>query len=380
MSNELSLFRDVGEFATTTPRIRLAKPELGDEELRAVQKVFRSGRLTGGPMTEEFEVAFAARHHVEHAVAFASGTVALDALYLALGIGSGDEVIVPSMTFISTVTSVLHVGATPVFADIEPSTLTLDPVDVYTKTTPRTRAIVAVHYGGQPAHLDELSRVASSVGAVLLEDAAEAHGATYKNHPVGGLARAAMFSFTPTKNITTGEGGMVTTNDGELARHLRLLRNHGQVAPYDHAFVGSNWRMTEIQAAIGTVQLGKLDGILARKQHNARLMHERLSGIPGVILPTTLADRTHTYMLYTLQISHERDLLLHRMNDLGIEARIYFPPAHLQQAVRRLHLPRPSVPTTEEVARRIMSVPFHASLTGEELNEVIECITDFMSG
>src|SRR5438552_798165 len=182
------------------PRIQLARPDVGTDELEAIKVALFSGVLTNGPQTAAFETAFARRHEVAHAVAFANGTVALAAVYLALGIGPGDEVIVPSMTFISSGTSVLHVGATPVFAEVTEDTFNLDPDDVQTRITPRTRAILAVHYGGQPADLFELGSIARDAGAVLIEDAAEAHGASYRGRPVGGFGQAAMFSFTPTKN------------------------------------------------------------------------------------------------------------------------------------------------------------------------------------
>src|SRR5664280_2414694 len=252
--------------------VRLAKPALGDEELQAVRDVFESGTLTNGPRTAQFEQAFIRRHGTAYGVAFANGTVALAAMYLACDIGPGDEVIVPSLTFISSATSVLHVGATPVFAEILPGTFDLDPADVRSRITARTKAILVVHYGGQPAAMDELRAIARDAGVLLLEDAAEAHGAAYRGRPVGGLGAAAMFSFTPTKNITTGEGGIVTTDDAELAHAMRLLRNHGQGELYQHLALGYNWRITEMQASMGIVQLGRLDGIVARKRVNAQWM------------------------------------------------------------------------------------------------------------
>jgi perosamine synthetase len=305
-------------------------------------------------------------------VAFANGTVALQAMYLAAGIGPGDEVVVPSMTFISTATSVLHVGATPVFADVDPETYDLDPADVARRITPRTKAIVAVHYGGQPADVDELRAVADGCGALLFEDAAEAHGAAYKGRPVGGLGAASMFSFTPTKNITTGEGGMVLTDDADLAEALRLLRNHGQSALYQHTVLGYNWRMTEMQAAMGVVQTGRLDGILERKRANAVRMGQLLADVPGVRPPVVRPDRDHVYMLYTtvLDAGIDRDAVLKRMLDMGIEARVYFPPAHRQPVFAATGGPAAVLPVTEDLARRMLSLPFHSRLSSDELAEV----------
>jgi perosamine synthetase len=286
---------------------------------------------------------------------------------LGLGIGPGDEVIVPSMTFISSATSVLHVGATPVFADVLPDTFNLDPRDVLRRMTPRTRAILAVHYGGQPADMTELSDLAQDAGILVLEDAAQAHGASYRGQPVGGLGKAAMFSFTPTKNITTGEGGMVTTHDGDLAAQLRLLRNHGQTSLYQHAILGYNWRMTEMQAAMGKVQLGRLDNIIMRKRENASAFGQRLRGIRGVTPPAAQPDREHVYMLYTTLLDSGRDATRDAMLAAGVEVRLYFPPAHLQPVFAER---RADLPVTEDLSRRMLSLPFHARLTDGEFEEV----------
>jgi perosamine synthetase len=301
---------------------------------------------------------------VPFAVAFANGTVALSAMYLALGIGPGDEVVVPSLTFVSSATSVLHVGGTPVFADIDSETFNLDPLDVAKRITKRTKAVLAVHYGGQPADMDGLRQVAEDANVILLEDAAQAHGATYRGRSVGSLGRAAMFSFTPTKNITTGEGGMVTTSDESLAGNLRLLRNHGQTGVYHHAVLGFNWRLTEMQAAIGEVQLRKLDGILERKRANADRLSKLLGDVPGVRLPVQLPDREHVFMLYTLYL-RDRDLMIGELHAAGIEARVYFPPVHKQPIFASSTT---DLPITDEVSRHILSLPFHSRLSTADLN------------
>ena len=359
------------DFTTDRRGIRLARPDLGEPELAAINEVFRSGILTDGPATVAFENAFAALHQVEHAIAFANGTVALAGIYLGLDIGTGDEVIVPSMTFISTATSVLHVGATPVFADIEPDTFNLDPADVARRITPATKAIVAVHYGGQPADLDGLAAVARDAGILLIEDAAEAHGATYQDRPVGGFGTAAMFSFTPTKNITTGEGGMVTTNDGDLAHRLRLLRNHGIESPGCHTQVGYNWRLTEMQAAIGTEQLTKLPAILERKRNHARRLTDLLEPVAGVTPPTVRPECGHVFMLYTLLVDDGRDELLAALLGQQIEAKVYFPPAHRQPIFAPYG---GELPVTDEVAPRMISVPIHAQLLPSEIDTIAAAI------
>lgn len=352
-------------------RIRLARPDVGEEELAAVSEVLNSGILTNGPATRGFEKAFAQRHQVQHAVAFANGTVALSAMYIGLGIGPGDEVIVPSLTFISTATSVLHVGATPIFADVDVDTFNVDSVDVCRKLGPRTRAVVAVHYGGQPADLAELRTITDEAGIHLLEDAAEAHGASYRGRPVGGHGTAGMFSFTPTKNITTGEGGMVTTDNGDLADHLRLLRNHGQTGQYRHEYLGWNWRLSELQSALGRSQMAKLEAILSRKRSNAVWLTERLAAIPGVRPPVVRPDRDHVYMLYTVLLDTDRDLVMQRLVADGIEARLYFPPAHRQPVFSSVST---SLPVTDDVSSRMLSLPFHSRLTTNELGVIADAL------
>lgn len=357
--------------ARPAPRIRLARTTTGEEEVQAVRKVLESGILTNGPRTADFERAFADRHGTAHAVAFANGTVALAAMLLALDVGPGDEVIVPSMTFISTATSVLHVGASPVFADVDPQTFNLAAEDVRRRITPRTKAVLAVHYAGQPADMGALQEVCDEADVVLLEDAAQAVGALWDGRSAGSLGRMAMFSFTPTKNITTGEGGLVTTQDADLAARMRLLRNHGQTALYRHDVLGWNWRLTEMQSAIGVVQLGRLDGILERKRRSAAWMTSRLSGVLGVTPPYHDPRTEPVHMLYTVLLEQRRDDVLAGMNDAGIEARLYFPPAHRQAVFSANEV---GLPITEDLATRMLSLPMHSQLTESELADIADTV------
>jgi perosamine synthetase len=352
-------------------RIGLARPDVGEEEIEAVSRVLRTPILTNGPETAAFEREFADLHQAEHGVAFANGTVALVGLFAALGIGPGDEVIVPSLTFVSSATSILYAGATPVFADVDPDTFNLDPADVARRLNPRVKCILAVHYGGQPADLAELSALATDAGAVLLEDAAEAHGARYRGRHVGTWGVAGMFSFTPTKNITTGEGGMVITGDGELARKLRLLRNHGQVSSYEHAILGCNWRLSEMQSAMGRAQTAKLPAILARKRTLAAELDRLLDPVTGVQAPITRGDRDHVHMLYTVTLAAtdaaRRDAVIDDLAQQGIESRVYFPPAHRQP----IFIDQPAdLPVTDDVAGRILSLPMHSLLGPNEMADV----------
>jgi perosamine synthetase len=358
------------------PRIRLAFPDVGDEEIEAVTRVLRGHVLTNGPETRAFEQEFARYHGAEHGVGFANGTVALTAMYAGLGIGPGDEVVVPSLTFVSSATSVVLAGATPVFTEVDPDTFNLDPADVARRLTPRTKAILAVHYGGQPADMAELQALADDTGVVLLEDAAEAHGANYRGRHVGTWGRAAMFSFTPTKNITTGEGGMVLTGDSALAERLRLLRNHGQTDLYVHEFLGNNWRITEMQAAMGRAQVAKLDGILARKRSVARCLDEGLRAVPGVQPPVVRADRDHVYMLYTVKFSGGtavRDQVVATAAERGIETRVYFPPAHRQPVFAGVEA---DLPVTDDLAGRILSLPAHSRLTPAEVDDILAAVAE----
>ncbi|RAG85768.1 hypothetical protein DN069_09675 [Streptacidiphilus pinicola] len=362
-------------------RIRLASPDLGEEEVDAVRRVMRSGVLTNGPENEAFGREFADRHKAAFGVTFCTGTAALAAMLLAEGIGPGDEVIVPSMTFIATATSVCHVGATPVFADIDPQTFNLDPMSVAARITPRTRAVLTVHYAGQPGDLDGLAQVCAEQGVVLLEDAAQAAGAEYRGRPVGTFGHSAMFSFTPTKNITTGEGGLVLTDDPGVAARLRLLRNHGQTRLYRHEILGHNWRLTEIQAAIGRVQLRRLDGILERKLAIAETLNGRLAGLGGLTTPQQTPDARGTWLIYTCLLPGIRDRVLADLLGQGIEARIYFPPVHQQPVFAGFGdgtvlgtRSAPELPVTDRVAQDMLSFPVHHRLSESEVTEIAEAV------
>jgi perosamine synthetase len=262
-----------------------------------------------------------------------------------------------------------------VFADIRPDTFTLDVDDVTRRLTSETRAVVAVHYGGQAADLAELRALADDAGIALLEDAAEAHGATYRGAPVGAAGAMAMFSFTPTKNITTGEGGMVTTDDGDLAHKLRLLRNHGQTTVDRHEVLGFNWRLSEMQAAIGTVQLSKLDDVLTRKRQQAARLTETLASAPRITPPHVADDRDHVFMLYTVLIEGGRDRVAAGLADAGIETRTYFPPAHRQPVFPGVEV---DLPVTDWAYERMLSLPAHLGLSDAELDEVAKRVVDLV--
>lgn len=363
-------------------KIPMANPNIGEEEARAVYEVVKSGWLNEGKKVEEFETNFAEYIGTKHAVAFFNGTVALHAVLHALGIKNGDEVIVPSFTFISTANSVLFTGAKPVFADIDENTFNISPEDIANKITNKTKAIIPVHYAGQSADMKELMELAEDHNLYLIEDAAEAHGAEYANKKVGSFGTAAMFSFTPTKNITTGEGGMITTNDSDLAKNLRIIKNHGQIEQYNHVVLGYNYRMTEMQGAIGIEQLKKLPDIILKKQHNQQYLTNKLSQIKGIIPPYVSPNCNHVYMIYSIMIDEElieieRDQLIVKLHENGISSKIYFPPAHTQTLYKNLGY-EVSLPITEKVYRKILSLPCYSKLNINELDYMIKTIKEII--
>ncbi len=356
--------------------ISLTYPDVGEDEAKAVYDVVMSGWLHEGKNVRLFEQNFAKYCGADHAVAFFNGTVALHATLYAYGIGPGDEVIVPSFTFISTANCVRHAGAKAVFADIDPQTYCIDPNDIARQITPTTKAIIPVHYGGQPADMSAISDLAEDRDLILIEDAAEAHGALHHKKSVGTWGDAAMFSFTPTKNITTGEGAIVTTNDSVIEKKLRLIKDHGQIDKYLHVMLGYNYRMTEMQGAIGIVQLKKLDAILQRKQSIANRFNSGLKDIGVFTLPYVMKHNTHTYMLYTIRVNDgiDRNKVMKKLTSFGIQSKVYFPPVHTQPCYANIGYGRVSLPVTESVAREVFSIPCHSRLKGNEINYIIESL------
>jgi len=359
--------------------ISLASPNIGEEEARAAYDVVKSGWLNEGKKVEIFEKNFAEYIGTKYGIAFFNGTVALHSVLAALNLKQGDEVIVPSFTFISTANSVIFTGAKPVFADIDEHTFNISPDDVNEKISNRTRAIIPVHYGGQSADMKQLCEIADDKKLLLIEDAAEAHGATYQNRKVGSFGNAGMFSFTPTKNITTGEGGIITTNDKKLNDRLRLLKNHGQSSLYHHIILGYNYRMTEMQAAIGIEQLKKLNGIILSKQKNQEYLTKKLSSIKCLTPPVVPADRKHVYMLYTIKIDEKstglsRDAFMQNLIEKGIMTKIYFPPVHMQPYYKEIGYSNEKLPVTEKIYNMVCSLPCHSKLTKLEMDYIVDTI------
>jgi len=358
--------------------IPYAMPYITEEDAQAVYKVVLEKRLSQGVYVERFEKEFSRYVGAKEGVAVTNGTAALHLVLAALEIGPGDEVIVPSFSFISTANVVLYQGAKPVFADIDPLTLNIDPNSVREKLSEKTRAIIAVHYAGHPAEMDELKEISEENGLFLIEDAAEAHGSIYKGKIVGSLGHAACFSFYPNKNMTTGEGGMITTNDEELAEKIRMLRSHGQHEQFRYKYIGFNYRMTDIQAALGLVQLKRLEWVLARKIEKARYYTRRIEELEFVRPPYEAPYVRHTYMFYTVQFKSRelRDKAIELYEREGIETRCAFdPPIHLQPVYIRLFgYSRGYLPNTEKASDTVLSLPLFVEITGKEQDKVLEVL------
>jgi perosamine synthetase len=328
--------------------------------------VLASGSLVQGERVAEFEQSFARYHGAEHGVATSSGTTALIAALMAQGIGSGDDVVVPSFSFVATATAVLFVGARPVFADIDPRTFCLSVEAAARAVTPRTKAIMPVHLFGHPADLPAFRRLCDDRGLLLFEDAAQAHGAAIAGRPVGGWGTGA-FSFHASKNITTMEGGMVLTDDAGVAARLRLVRQHGMRKGYVHETLGANFRLTELAAAIGSVQLGRLAAWQRTRTENARFYDRSLR---GVVTPFVTEGVVHAFHQYTVRVPAplDRDRVALELNARGIEARVYYPRAVHEQAAlgTRSDLDGALLPETARAVREVLSLPVHPGITVEE--------------
>ena len=359
----------------STP-ILMAHPRLSQEAIAAAVRVLRSGDLAQGREVAAFEDEFAALVEDRHCVAVNSGTTALWLSLLALGVGSGDEVITTAFTFGATAAAVRLTGATVVFADIDPSTLCLDPDATAAAITPHTAAIIPVHLFGHPAPMHRFTTVAERHSLALVEDAAQAHAASLHGRPAGAWGDVAAFSFYPTKNMTAIEGGMITTADPALARVARQLRNQGMSSPYHYDIVGTNGRMSDVSAAIARAELAELPARnAARRRHATRLNHG-LADLPGITTPTQQPGAIHVFHQYALRV-HDGATRRATMQDMltrrGIGNAVHYPvPLHRSRAYRsRVHLPR-----TETAATQVLSLPVHPALSDTDLDRIITTVTD----
>ena len=363
-------------------RIQMASADLDESDVEAVLGVLRTGRLALGPKITEFEHAIGDYVGVRHAIAVSSGTAALHLIVKALGVTAGDEVLVPSFTFAASVNALLYEGARPVFVEIERDTYNLDPEDLERKITPRTRAIMAVDVFGHPADWDAIQHVAGRHGLTIIDDSCEALGACYKGVKLGRFGAAAAFAFYPNKQITTGEGGVIVTNDDETARLCRSLSNQGRGemgAWLEHDRLGYNYRLDEMSAALGVSQLCRIEEFLAKRERVARRYGERLARFDWVRPPAVRADVRMSWFVYVVTLAEglDRDVVMRRMEARGVPARGYFSPVHLQPYVRqRFGTKGGELPLTESVARRTVALPFHNNLSDAHVEEVVAALAE----
>lgn len=371
-----------GEIGTKYPPIPYARQLIDEADIEAVIEVLLSDWLTTGPKVEEFEQAFADFVGAKHAVAVSSGTAALHAAMYAANIGAGDEVIVPPMTFVATVNAVVFQGGTPVFSDVEEDTLLLNPRIVEEKITSRTKAIIAVDYAGQPCDYDVLRTIAEKHGLILVADACHALGARYKGRNVGTLADLTIFSFHPVKHITTGEGGMITTDDSMLVERMRRFRNHG--INYDHASrseqgtwyyemtdLGYNYRITDFQCALGLSQLRKLPLFLERRLEIAQIYDRELASLDSIKPLSASPDVTHSYHLYVIRVQ-ERDSIFAFLRRKGVGVNVHYIPVHLHPFYRqRFGTGEGLCPASEAAYEGILSLPIFPEMSDQEVERVV---------
>jgi dTDP-4-amino-4,6-dideoxygalactose transaminase len=357
--------------------INIAKPMIGEEEKQAVLEVLDSGILAQGPRVKAFEEAFAAMCGVKYAVATSSGTTALHVALLAHGIGAGDEVITTPFTFIASANSILYTGAKPVFVDIDPATYNIDPRLIEAAVTPKTRAIMPVHLFGLSCDMDPILAVAEKYNLLVIEDACQSHGASYKGRRVGSFGTGT-FSLYPTKNITSAEGGMITTNDEKVAEECRVIRQHGMRRRYYHDELGFNFRMTDVHAAIGLAQIKKLERLNQARQNNAQYLSAHLR---GVVIPCVPEGSQHVYHQYTVRVQDgRRDALREYLHGNGVGSEVYYPvPVHKQTFYVEELGYRVTFPESERASKEVLSLPVHPALSQEDLKTITETVNAFMT-
>jgi perosamine synthetase len=370
---------------TVSPTIPISAIHLDDEVEHLVLEVIRSGHLAQGPMVERLEAAFSGLCDVSHAVAVSSGTTALVAALEALELESGDEVVTSPFTFVATVNAALEAGATVRFADIDPVTYTIAPEDLSRRLSGLTRAVIPVHLYGHPADMARIVPLAQSAGAAIVEDAAQALGATDEDRPIGSFGLGC-FSLYATKNVTTGEGGMITTDDDRLADRLRMLRNQGMRDRYEYVIPGHNYRLTDLQAALALPQMRHLTDITASRRHHASRLTKELSDVPGIVVPSIRDGASHVFHQYTVRVTSEarlgRDELARALVTSGVGNAVYYPkPVHAYECYRA-H-PRVRVepmPEAERAAAEVLSLPVHPLVSEHDLDQIIGTVRQVLGG
>ena len=373
-------------------KIPLFKIYWDKEDVSAVEKTIRRGMFwAGGPEIAEFEAKLALYLGVKYCLTFNSGTSALHAALLAYGIGPGDEVIVPSFTFIATANSPLFVGAKPVFADIEEVTCGLDAEDVEKKITPKTRAIIPIHYAGCPCLIEPLRDIARKHNLILIEDTAEALGAAVNGAKAGSLGDAGILSFCQNKTITTGEGGAIATNSAEIYDKMQLIRSHGRLEDkgsnyfssnnyMDYVMLGYNFRMPDINAALGMAQLAKLDKMCEWRRDCAAQYDKKLAGLENLIIPAPPQGFRHVYQMYTVKVRADlRDGLMKYLADKGIMSKVFFYPIHQTHFYKNVLKYDIRLPVTESVSNRVISLPMHPKLGKKEIETIAGHIAEYLT-
>ena len=373
-------------------KIPLFKIYWDEEDVGMMKQAIERGMHWAiGPNVEKFEEMLSRYVDTKYALVFNSGTSALQSVLLACGIGSGDEVLVPSFTFIATANAPLFVGAKPVFADIEDKTYGLDPEDVKRKITPRTKAIIPIHYGGCPCLITELRQIAKEHNLILIEDAAESLGATVGGKKGGSFGNAAILSFCSNKVITTGEGGAVVTSDREIYERLKLIRSHGRAenSDYfsstdymDYVALGYNFRMSDITAALGIAQLKKIDTVIEMRRRNAQMLSARLSRIADIEVPHPPGNFFHVYQMYTIRVKEgkeKRDALSAYLAEQGIMTKVYFHPAHQTHFYKNKLGYKCDLPITESLSRQVLTLPMYPALTEHEIDFIADQVATFFS-
>lgn len=370
---------------------------IDEEDIKAVEEVLRSDFLTTGPKVQEFEQCFARYVGTKYAVAVANGTAALHAACMAAGVGSGDEVITTPMTFAASANSVIYCGGKPVFADIRSDTYTIDPEDVEKKITKKTKAIIPVHYTGQPCDMDEIQKIAKRHGLTVIEDSAHALGACYKGRPVGSISDMSTFSFHPVKHITTGEGGMITTNNQTLYQKMKMFLSHGITRSsesmrwassdgwyYEQLFLGYNYRLTDIQSALGISQMKKLDDFIARRRHIAEMYNRGFADLKGIVLPFQPEYSQSAVHIYVLRVRREmagksRKEVFDFLRSKGLGVNVHYIPVYYFPYYQKLGYQKGLCPNAEQHYDECLTIPLYPMMTEEEVNYVIGTVRELFA-
>lgn len=359
--------------------ISIAKPIIAEEEIRAVNEVLQSGNLAQGPKVAELEEVFAQYCGTKYAVAVNSGTAAIHAALFAAGVKEGDEVITTPFSFIATINPILMLGARPVLVDIEPATFNIDVSKIEQAITDKTKAIIPVDLYGQPINYDELQKIADTHNLKIIEDSCQSIGAEYKGKKTGSLGDLGCFSLYATKNIMCGEGGVVTTDSTEYVKAMKSFRQHGMSETYEYDYLGFNYRMSDLHAAIAVEQVKKIDIFSEKRVANAHKLSELLVNIKGIELPQVSNDRTHVYHQYTIRVANDakvgRDETIDQLRAGGVGAGVYYPkPLHFYSHISKLGYSKGDFPNAEAAAEQVISLPVHPGLTNEDVDTIAETL------